>query len=137
VLRALCVSRRGFEVKQTVISFWILATGTYLWFMSKAEPASLIEGWFIFVFTLFSAAFAGDILIKLYNIRWYHLQWSDLAGLGALFFLGVVVILIGTLLSALNALGSSWPGFVVALSGIPYFYWVVIRIETKFKQLSA
>lgn len=124
------------QLKEVVVGMWILATGSYLWFMSKAEPQSLLADWFIFIFTLFSAAFAGDILIKLLKVRWCERQWSDLAGLGVLFFLGIAIILAGISLSAMEALGSAWPGFIVALLGIPYFYWVLHRIEQKFRQLS-
>lgn len=69
-------------------------------------------------------------------MRWFKRQWSDLALLGVLFFLGIAIVLGGITLSAVEALGSAWPGFIVALLGIPYFYWVLHQIEQKFRQLS-
>jgi len=105
--------------------------------MSKAKPETLLEDWSLFIFMFFSAAFAGDVFIRLLRIHWYRPQWKELAGLGVSFILGISAILLGIWLSALNALGSAWPGLLVALLGIPYFYFVVYRIEVKFRQLSA
>jgi len=123
-------------MKNIVLGVWILTTGSVLWFLSKANPISIVMDWFLFIFILFIGAYSGDILIKMSKINWSRSYWKDLAGLGILFILGIVVILLGIILSAYKALGNPWPGFVIAIIGIVYFYYVLDRIEMKYRKLS-
>ncbi len=124
-------------MKNIVLGLWILTMGSVLWLLSKASPSSIVMDWFLFIFILFVGAYSGDILIRMSKINWSRPYWKELAGLGILFILGVVIILFGIVLSAINALGNPWFGFVIAIIGLIYFYNVLGRIEIKYRQLSA
>ena len=123
-------------MKQVVVSRWILSSGSIIWFLSKAEPESIFMDWFNFIFILFFGAFSGDAFLKMINIPWYRKQWNDIAGLALLFCLGIVIVLIGIVISASNFLGSQIPGLLIAVAGIIYFNILLTRLETRYRQLN-
>jgi hypothetical protein len=80
--------------------------------------------------------FAGDALIKMTKVSKFRKQWGALAGLGVLSISSIVIIFFGAFISAIELLDNQWIGFVVAVFGIIYFYFLLSRIEVKYRQLT-